>query len=235
MINPFVFSNSGHDLSIMLNNVDYILKNNIKHILILQGYKNQHNFKLISLLLPEDCVFYELDINKIYKIQNIIIIKQLIFDITYHKYLIDRLNDTIKNKYSKIYNDYKNKNVILIKSNRNPNVMRKYFQINCEKMLINLENSNWTYLIPENIDIFQLCIYLLYANKIIFSDGAILYTNKLFFNINATHIYIGRTNDIECSDYNLNSKIKLKLIYHNQNLEIDDQYITMIKKINDLI
>jgi hypothetical protein len=35
MINPFLFSNNGYNLSIMLYYVDYIIKNKIMHIIII--------------------------------------------------------------------------------------------------------------------------------------------------------------------------------------------------------
>ena len=61
MLDAFAFSNSGHNLSDVLDSVDYIIKNNIKHILIYTGYRETHNFKLVELLLPPDCILYELE------------------------------------------------------------------------------------------------------------------------------------------------------------------------------
>ena len=39
MLDAFAFSNSGHNLSDVLDRVDYIIKNNLKYILIYDGYK----------------------------------------------------------------------------------------------------------------------------------------------------------------------------------------------------
>ena len=74
MLNAFNFSNSGHDLSISIDFVNYIIKNNIKNILIYKNYKNTNNFKLLQLLIPIDINFIELNDNQIYRIKNIIII-----------------------------------------------------------------------------------------------------------------------------------------------------------------
>jgi len=74
MIDSFVFSNSGHNLSVLLDQVYYVINNNIKDILILHNSRSTNNFKIIQLLLPPDCIFHELEFNKIYEISNIIII-----------------------------------------------------------------------------------------------------------------------------------------------------------------
>uniref|UniRef100_A0A6C0IA62 Glycosyltransferase family 61 protein n=1 Tax=viral metagenome TaxID=1070528 RepID=A0A6C0IA62_9ZZZZ len=191
LLNPFNFSNSGHDLSIVLDNVHYIYNNNIKNILIYKNYKDTNNFKLLNLLLPDDYCFIELDENKIYNIKNLIILPQKIMYINGHQYLIDKLITIIKNKY---YNsDLCDKNIVLIKSNRNKNVMLKATQVHCEEMLKTLENNGYLILIPEEMNIFDLCIYLLYAKKIVFSTGSIVYTNHLFFNKNGKLIFINRS------------------------------------------
>ena len=114
MIDSFVFSNSGHNLSVLLDQIDYIINNNIKDILILEGSKNTNNFKLIELLIP-DCLFYEVKFNTIYKIKNIIIIRPEFYNIFKHSYLIDKLRDIVYNTYKDKYNDCFNKNIILIK------------------------------------------------------------------------------------------------------------------------
>jgi len=184
MLDAFAFSNSGHNLSTCLDMVKYILKNNIKNILIFKNYKNTHNFKLIQMLMPLDCNFIELNENSIYKIKNIVIKIPIFFDITKHSDLITNLKNKIIDNYSEIYNDCKNKNIILMKTNRNKNVMLEHTRINCEPFIVMLEEQEFINLIPEEIDIFKLCIYIMYANKIIFSNGSVIYTNKIFINEN---------------------------------------------------
>jgi hypothetical protein len=231
MIDPFMFSNSGHNLSNMLNNIHYIINNNIKDLLILKGYKQTHNFKLLTILLPVDCVIHELDINKVYKITKVIIIPQEIGYIELHKYLITKLRETIIRDYSHIYNDCHNKNIILIKSNRNLNVMLSATQLNCENMLSHLENKDFIYIIPENINIFQLCIYLLFANKIVSSAGSILYTNHIFYNNSAKSIYLYNIVYEEHYSKLINNTLPIFV----SNLNINDQtiYLDIIKQIDN--
>lgn len=227
MLDAFAFCNSGHNLSDVLDRTDYIINNNIKHILIYRGYKDTHNFKLIELLLPSDCIFYELDFEKIYKFNYSIIIYPEFNNILKHINLINLLRNKIIEKYSDKYSECKNKNVILMKTNRNKNVMQPSTQIHCEDLLLDLESFGFINLIPEEIDTFKLFIYLLFANKIIFSVGSILYTNKLFFNYDRgqlIYMQISRSPWI-CTDDYLLSKCSIYNIpnshEHQQNITIN--------------
>jgi len=189
MLDAFSFSNSGHNLSDFLNRVSYILYNNIKNVIIYKGYKETHNFKLINLLIS-DCVFYEVDFDKIYKFKSLIVVRPIVFNILLRQPLIERLNTIIIEKYANVYDDCKGKKIILMKTHRNKNVMLAATQFNCEDFLSNLEKKDYLYVIPEDIDVFKLAIYLLFAKKIVYSTGSILYTNKLFFNYNAKLVYM---------------------------------------------
>jgi hypothetical protein len=231
MLDAFCFSNSGHNLSVMLNNAKYIIDNNIKNILIYKKYIDVHNYKFIKLILPSDCNFIELDENTIYKIQKIIIIEPDIYDILKHRDLIHNLKNIINNNYSSIYDDCKNKNIILIKSNRNKNVMLEYTRIHCEKLLCNLENNGFINLIPEDIDVFKLAIYIMYAKNIIFSEGAIVFTNKIFVN-NTTNLF-GIYNPNGSFDFNFNGLINLHHIRIEQNILKDEDCLTIYNQIID--
>jgi hypothetical protein len=186
MLDAFSFSNSGHNLSYMLDAADYILNNNIKNILIFKNYKNTHNFKFIHLLLPTDCNFIELDENTIYNINNLIVIHPEFHNIWKHKHLMEKLKIAIEDKYSTIYNNCKFKNIILMKTNRNKNVMLEHSRIHCEKLLCMLEENDFINIIPEDIDVFQLAMYIMFAKNILFSTGAVIYTNKIFINPTST-------------------------------------------------
>ena len=222
MLDAFAFSNSGHNLSEMLDRVDYIIKNNIKHILIYAGYKDTNNFNLIELLLPPDCKIYELEFGKIYKFKHSIIIYPEFFKILKHNNLINSLRNKIIEKFSDRYNDCKNKNVILMKTNRNKNVMQPISQIQCEDLLIDLESLGFINLIPEETEPFKLFIYLLFANKIIFSTGSVLYTNKIFFNYDSSKLYYMKLMDRDegCMDDHLLSKCNIYTIPNSSNVNI---------------
>jgi hypothetical protein len=229
-INPFMFSNSGHDLSTIFNYINYIKNNNIKTIIIIKEYTKTNNFKLVKDILPNDIEIIELLPETIYKFNEIIIIEQIILNIFYHTYLIDDLKNIIRNKYSEKYYDYKNKNIILMKTNRNKNVMLQHTVINCENFLIKLEKLNYIYIIPEDIDIFYLSLLLMYANKIIFSTGSIFYTNNIFFNKDAQLYYITPHINHDCYIHHiLSGKFKYILI-KKSNIEDDeiDEYINLI-------
>ena len=189
MLDAFSFSNSGHNLSEILDYANYILKNNIKNVIIYKGYKETHNFKLINLLIG-DCVFHEVEFDKLYKFKNLVVIGPVFFNILLHEPLIEKLKNIIIEKYSDIYDDCKGKKIILMKTHRNKNVMLAATQYNCEDFLSNLEKKDYLYVIPEDIDVFKLAIYLLFANTIVYSTGSILYTNKIFFNYQAKLVFM---------------------------------------------
>ena len=216
MLDAFSFSNSGHNLSTVLDCANYIISNNIKDILIYKNYKNTHNFKLISLIIPDNCNFIELDENKIYKFKKLIIIHPEFLNIHLHENLIDKLIEIIVEKYAEKFLHLHNKNIVLMKTNRNKNVMLRHTQIMCEDMLVILENNDFVVLIPEEIDLFELCIYLLFANKVVVGDGSVLYTNKIFINTKAKIIYLSiNANYPKCSYGIKNSEIKLLTCKNN--------------------
>lgn len=205
-INSFMFSNSGHDLSCMLNYVDYINKNNIKNIVTLKNYKNTNNFKLLIHLLPTDINIIELSHETVYFFKEIIIIDQVVYNILCHNYLICNLKNIINEKYSNQYSDYKNKNIILMKTNRSPNVMLQSTVLQCESLLVKLENMGYIYVVPENMDIIYLALLLMNANNIVFSTGSILYTNKIFFNENAKLYFINGYRNFDANCHGLSRK-----------------------------
>lgn len=106
MLTPFSFSNSGHNLSIMLDFLCYITENNIKNILIYKNYKNTNNFKLINLLLPNDSNIIELELNTIYKIKNIIIIHPEFYNIFKHRDYISKIINITITTYSEMYKKF---------------------------------------------------------------------------------------------------------------------------------
>ena len=227
----FAFSNSGHNLSDMLNKVKYILLNNVKNVFIFEGYKETNNFKLLELLIPTDCNIIELKFNTVYRVKNIIITKPNILDINLHMDLRNCLLSIIIQKYSDVYNDCKYKNVILMKTTRNSDVMLSRTQFDCPHFLNALEEKGYIYLNPTEIDVFKMCIYLLFANKIVFSTGAILYTNKMFFNSDAKLIFMNIVKDnLLKHDCNLGNLMKLKPLIINT-----DKNVTKYKEIVNII
>jgi hypothetical protein len=148
--------------------------------------------------------------------------RPIIRNIFLHKNLIDKLIEIIVEKYAKKFSHLHNKNIVLMKTNRNKNVMLPTSQVFCENMLEILEKNDFIVLIPEEIDIFELCIYLLFANKVVLSNGSVLYTNKLFINNKAKLIYLSYDERYPgCSDGIQNSEIKL-LTFKNNTLTYEE-------------
>ncbi len=189
MANPFTGINSGHELSIILDAVDYIRKNSTIEKIVVFGYafKYPNNLNLLKLLIPEDKLLF-INFNTVYQFNKIHIIKQELHNITKHQYLIDELKNKITQKFPDA-TKYKNKKIIMIKNIRNVQVLRGYDQFICENLFNELHKRGYVNINPEQMDIFELAMYLMNAKFIVSSYGGILYTNQIFFN-NIPDIYI---------------------------------------------
>lgn len=198
-INSFNFSNSGHDLSIGLDFVAYILRHNITTLYILEGYKATHNFKLWSLLLP-DVQWIELKMNSTYTFKRIYIIPPVVYSLFRHLPLIEKLRCILADKVID-RDDLRNRKVLLIKSYRNKNVMNRGTCYDAEDFIPYFEEKGYINVIPEEWDIFELAYMLMNASDIITSEGSIVYTNQIFFNDDAkiTYLYVNEHNRYQLS------------------------------------
>jgi hypothetical protein len=228
LLDAFSFSNSGHNLSECLDKASYIINSGYKNALIPKGFKDKHNFKLIELLLP-DVNFTELDFDSIYYVKNIIIIPDCFFQILKHPYLIDILKNKIIENYSEMYDDCKNKKLILMKTNRNKTVFLNSTQLICEDVLLELEKNDFINIIPEDTDIFKLAVYLLFAKTIIISTGSVMYTNKIFFNLDANLIWIGQQWTLNHTNDHILSSL-LKCIFTDSLFLNKDEILPKIKE-----
>jgi hypothetical protein len=224
-INCFNFSNSGHDLSVGLDFVNYIVSNNITTIYILEGYKETHNFKLFQLLLP-GCQWIELAMNSTYTFDKLHMIPPVVYKIYKHPYLIEKLRNSIVMDRP----DLMDKKVILIKSNRNKNVMNKETCYDAEPFITHFEKKGFINVIPEEWDILELCYMLLNANTIITSEGSVVYTNQLFFPLNGkiVYMYVNRCNMPQLiQKYKHETRIHtpLKVINSNEHINYIDSVI----------
>jgi hypothetical protein len=209
LTNAFSFTNSGHDLSTMMDRVKSIEKLGYKHLILMKGYLKRNNYNLIKLLLPEGVIIHELDFDTIYRFKNGVIT----YPETYHiyKYLDQhsRLKDKIIELYGDICEDLKGKNVLLIKSHRNGEVMNPSTSLNCEELIVSLEDSGFVYINPETMNIYKIVISLLFANKIVFNDGSISYTHKMFFNKDCKCVFLSiNGRGMACGDRELINRMK---------------------------
>lgn len=192
MINPFTFKNYGHDFSVILDQINYIINNDIKNIIMYEDYDKNNNFKLVKCLFPSYCNFYYIKYEKIYYIKNLIIKNQIIANIYLHENLINNIIAYITNNYINEYKDCINKNIILMKTNRNNSYFVEHTKHNCESFLTELEKQSWINIIPEKMCIYKMVILLNNAKNIITSEGCISFLNHIFFNKKANIIYIGK-------------------------------------------
>jgi hypothetical protein len=219
MANPYTGVNSGHELSIILDCVDYIRKHNtIQNIILFNyAYKYPNNLNLLKLLLPES-KFLFIDFNTVYQFKKIHIIKQELHNITKHQYLVDELKHKIMNRCPDM-TKYNNKKVIMIKNSRNMQVVRTYDQFICERLFEGLHKKGYIIINPEQMDIFDLALYLMNARVIISSYGGILYTNQLFFNLNALIYIMCTSGTVITSYYKIASKAKEIIPLPDKNLD----------------
>lgn len=219
MANPFTGINSGHELSIILDAVDYIRKNTTIEKIVVFGYafKYPNNLNLLKLLIPEDKLLF-MNFNTVYQFNKIHIIKQELHNITKHQYLIDELKYKITLRYPDI-SKYKNKKVIMIKNKRNAQVVRTYDQFICETLFNELHKRGYLIINPEQMDIFNLVMYLMHARIIISSYGGILYTNQLFFNMGADIYILCTSGTVITSYYKISSRAKEIIPLPDRNLD----------------
>lgn len=188
MANSFSGVNSGHDLSILLDSIDYMIKHKIKTAILLsasQWYPN--NLDLISFFLKNygiNLIF--INFSKVYFFKKVHILSKEHMNIMKHQYLIDAI---IKNnqsiQFTKEQEVLFNKKILLLKCHRNSQVTRRDTSLTCERLLKKLESEDYIYINPEDMNIHLLIRVLQTAHTIISSWGGILYTNMPFFNINA--------------------------------------------------
>lgn len=220
MANPYTGVNSGHELSIILDCVHYIRRHNTIQNIVIFGYayKYPNNLNLLKLLLPES-KFMFIGFDTVYQFNKIHIIKQELHNITKHQYLIDELKYKITLRYPDI-SKYKNKKVIMIKNKRNAQVVRTYDQFICETLFNELHKRGYLIINPEQMDIFNLVMYLMHARIIISSYGGILYTNQLFFNMGADIYILCTSGTVITSYYKISSRAKEIIPLPDRNLDV---------------
>jgi len=232
MINPFTSKNYGHDLSVILDQINFIINNDIVHIIMYDGYDRDNNFQLVKCLFPSHCKFYYIQYNNIYYIKNVIILNQIISNIHLHEHLINDIIKYVNNNYINNYKDCINKNIIIMKTNRNKNCFVEHTKHNCESFLTELEKQTWINVVPEQMCVYKMVILLNHAENIITSEGCISFLNHIFFNKKATVIYIGKNRlYMSITKHNSNSYCYINDIMNDNS----NQYLEYINLINNKI
>lgn len=227
LANPYTCVNSGHELSIILDAVTYIRRHNIpKIVLFYYAHKYPNNLNLLKLLLPET-KFLFISFNTVYQFKKIHIIKQELHNIFKHQYLINELKTKIIAKYPDATR-FKNKKVIMIKNSRNSQVLRSYDQFICENLFAALHKRGYVIINPEEMSIFDLAMFLLFARIIVTSYGGILYTNQIFFNTNADIYIMCASGTVITSYYRIIGHTKEVIQLPDKNLDAKSELTTYL-------
>lgn len=223
LANPFSGVNSGHDLSVILNALQYYLTNNMqcKVVIHIESFVIPRNIELIELFIPRD-KFIIINYDKYYFFKNIHIPKPIIFDIFAHKLLINKLKKSIITKMSNS-DEYKNKKIVLIKNMNNLNIVRKENCYQCSELFTLLEKNGWIIINPEKMHIYKIAMYIMFANKIFLSGGAIAYTHVIYMDDKISKIYFVAPVNIADS---INCELAHKCIFVNDtNLDTNKDII----------
>uniref|UniRef100_A0A6C0CPW7 Exostosin GT47 domain-containing protein n=1 Tax=viral metagenome TaxID=1070528 RepID=A0A6C0CPW7_9ZZZZ len=181
--NPFTGVNSGHDLSIIFNCVEYCNVNNINNIILHESAKwYPNNLNILKHILNKKNIIWIED-GFIYRFSHLHTITNLHMKIEKHDHLI---KDVIK-RNNLLDIDVPRKllyrKILLLKCDRNKQAIRKDTALRCEKLIKELtSNNNYIFINPEDYHIDILIRILLSAKTIVSSWGGILYTNSIFFN-----------------------------------------------------
>lgn len=185
--NSFSSKNSGHDLSIILDVLNYLIEHaEIKLLVLLDISKlYPNNLDIIKLFIRDLAVeIFFMEASYVYNFGTIHILPKEYINITKHANIIS----TIRNRLLEPH-DHLPKRILLLKCHRNNQVTRRDTSLTCEKLINKLENDHgFTFINPETTNIFDLSNILMHATHIICSWGGILYTNMIFFNLNANII-----------------------------------------------
>lgn len=151
----------------------------------MRQFKESPLFQVISVLLPDTLQFYELEYDQLYSIDQLYIIYPEFYNIYKHVDLIEELKEKIQVKYETTWGHLIHKNLLLIKRNL---YSKSILPIQCDRLVDQLISVGFEYVQPEKENIFKMIFTLMNAHNIVFSNGAIVYFNKIFLNPK-THVY----------------------------------------------
>jgi hypothetical protein len=195
-ITPFDSANIGHNLSIIFDYIHQYRALNLDCPIVLSEHSKKYTnaLNIIKLFFSEnEIIFIEND--TVYQFEDIYILRPEIFRIQKHNNIITECHNKIIKTNSNI--DYfKNKNIVLIKTTHNQNMVNKRLAFKIDSLKKYLESlEDWIILDPENNNIYDIIRYVTYANKIITCFGAINYAHAPFFSHNAQIFFLQNPNN----------------------------------------
>lgn len=236
--NAFSAQNIGHDISITNYLINYYLINikernpNCKIVLLESTKKQPRILEYIEMFIPAT-QFIFIDYQNLYLFENI----HIPYSYQYHiNEFMDIFTKTYKLAEQKIMEKmgtdslstkYKNKKIFLVKNSTHTVVTtNNVFQ--CEKVMKYLETTKGYIIInPEKMSLWEIIVYLNNAQKIIVSNGAILYAHQNFFNPRAQIIFITSINEKPYPS-GLNINYKIKNVPSNKIDNIKDMFLSQI-------
>lgn len=202
--NCFTVANAGHDLLYILDTLQHYLNNdNIKFIIFSEVSDNYNNNKIINLLVDESRLI-KIKSGTIYNISNRIIHNELAkYQVCNYMKIIHRIRlgiiEYIEKKYdTNEIENMKNKNVIIIKNNKNSLVTRYYNCFNANILFNELEKDGWYICNPNNDDFYEMTFKLMFANKTVIGPhlSGISCANQIFLNL-SKDIYCFEVNNLD--------------------------------------
>jgi hypothetical protein len=188
---PFDCANIGHNLSIIFDYIhQYRLLNLDCPIVLSNNSKKYPNaLNIIKLFFSENKIIF-IENDTVYRFEDIYILRPEIMNIMKHNNILTECHDKIIETHSDI-DSFKNKNIVLIKTTHNQNMVNKYLAFKIDNLKKHLESlEDWIILDPENNNIYDIIRYATYANKIITCFGAINYAHAPFFSHNAQVFFL---------------------------------------------
>ena len=194
LANPFTGTNIGHDLSIIFNRIHIYKEHKLNIPVVLPEFIKTipRSLEMCRMLLPETDIFFIPD-NKVIQFTNLHITENIIFDIMRHKYLADEIIKTVMNtnEITSQIDKYKDKKIILIKTNNHKYVVNKWTAFHCPITIELLTTKyGWIFINPEEITMTEMIAYLYLAKRIVTSFGAISYAHTMFFNPKINYHYL---------------------------------------------
>jgi hypothetical protein len=229
LCNPFSATNVGHDISILLNRIHEYKQRKLTIPVVLSEFMKTipRTIEICEALLPGIEFFY-LPNNMIVKFQKLHIAHNEIFNIIKHPYLADNIVQHVINTpmIKENVEKYKDRKILLIKTNRNKSVVSKWSCFSAEKTIETLMGSyGYIYINPEETHMFEIIAYLYYASKIVTSFGAISYAHTIFFNPKIKYHYL----KIQHNPYYYTNRH----IIVNVSLNLDTQIPALLKALGE--
>ena len=224
---PFDSVNFGHNLSIAIDFIHQYRTQNLSCPIVITKVSEVYpNILRLLRLFFDDIRILEND--KVYHFSSIYFFEPVIFDILRHPTIIQEMVTKVIGKVSDI-DRYKNKKVFLVKlANHNKNMVTQSTSFYADTLLHKLEaTQEWIVINPEKMSIYDIIVYLQFANTVVTSYGAINYGHALFFSKSASVHFLFHKHD-DVSSYGYYDTERMTRVYCKWNLDENIEFLNSI-------